>query len=556
MQERPVNILPEKVAEECPSAALSGPLKLVRRDWPPVTTGLKRLSGTRFYFFLFLGFAVISLSGHLGLPPLWGSEGRWAVIARSMLRSGDLLSPVLGMSAYWDKPLLSYWQILPLSYLTGDVSEFTVRFPSLVWAVILLLLTYLLAKRWFDEETAVASVGILATTYFFVFWGRNAQVEMSNAAMILLCLWYFLKHKLDRGYRWVYVLGAMMGLGANMKGPVVYGVSVFCILVLSAIRKDWSWMPPFRVLLPAGLLSIILCLSLPAISGISSATREPLAMIWRENVLRFLGLHDHKEPFYTYLVKVFYIAAPWSLILPAAVIQSLMGVKRRISQIPEALILFAAILIFFTLSGSRRIYYLLPILPFVAILVAHTLREFGNGRVGPVMEGFLKGAGIFLGLGMIALFGASVIFLWGFTGEDRFLLAGASALLGIIGGGIMLVSTMKKYVWGMIGAMLAILLVYVLGVIPLTAEEPNVRAQAAKVRVLNKQCGFLNIDDAKLVFYLDKPYRFFYDHGPALEWATQAKGVVITPGDFSDQGWECVVKGHGWKAVVPRKSRP
>ena len=77
---------------------------------------------TKFFFYLLLGFAVLILSAHLGLPPLWGSEGRWAVIARSMLRSKDLFSPMLGIHAYWDKPLLSYWQILPFAYANGDVN--------------------------------------------------------------------------------------------------------------------------------------------------------------------------------------------------------------------------------------------------------------------------------------------------------------------------------------------------------------------------------------------------------------------------------------------------
>src|SRR4030042_823251 len=161
---------------------------------------MKRLKGfmsTKFFFYLLLGFAVLILSAHLGLPPLWGSEGRWAVIARSMLRSGDLFSPVLGVGSYWDKPLLSYWQILPISYLSGGVSEFTARFPSVVWAVIMLLLTHDLAKRWLGKQTALLSVGILATSFDFVFYGRDAQVEMANAAMMLLCLWYFLKHKSD-----------------------------------------------------------------------------------------------------------------------------------------------------------------------------------------------------------------------------------------------------------------------------------------------------------------------------------------------------------------------
>jgi len=518
---------------------------------PPRMAVLKGFVSMKSFFYLLLGFSVLALSANLGLPPLWGSEGRWAVIARSMLRSGDLLSPVLGTHDYWDKPLLSYWQILPLSYINGDVSEFTARFPSVVWAVVMLLLTHNLAKRWFGEQTALVSVGLLATTYFFVFWGRNAQVEMTDAAMILLCLWYFLKHKFDNRHIWVYVLGIMMALGANMKGLALYAVPIFCILLLSVMKREWSWIPPLRILVTAGLLSIAVFLALPAAASIRYATWEPLHMVWRENALRFFGLYDHKDPFYTYFVKIFYLAAPWSLVLPVAFIRCFQMARRRASQIPEALILFGAIFLFFTLSGSRRPYYLLPILPFVAILVANVLREFAVGTLGRVIQGTVRVVGVFLGLAMIASFGISLLFPQIFAvGTDT--LWYASVLLALLGV-IMIASTMKKYVWGMIGSVFAVWLIYMLGVIPLIAEGPNLKTQVAEVSALGRPCGFLNIDNAKIIFYLDKTYQVFDDKARALDWATRVDGVLITSSDVSDPYWECVVKGHHWQAVIPRK---
>jgi len=189
----------------------------------------------------------------------------------------------------------------------------------------------------------------------------------------------------------------MMALGANMKGLVLYGVPIFCIVLLSVIRREWSWIPPLRILITASLLSLAIFLVLPAAAGIHSATWKPLYLVWFENVLRFFGLYDHKDPFYTYFAKIFYLAAPWSLILPFAIIHCLQGVRRRVSQIPEALILFGAIFLLFTLSGSRRSYYLLPILPFVAILVANVLREFAVGALTRGIQGAVRVVWVLLG---------------------------------------------------------------------------------------------------------------------------------------------------------------
>jgi 4-amino-4-deoxy-L-arabinose transferase-like glycosyltransferase len=521
---------------------------------PPGMAVLRGFVTTKSFFYLLLGFAVLILLAHLGLPPLWGSEGRWAVIARSMLRSGDLLSPVLGVRSYWDKPLLSYWQVLPLSYLNGDVSEFTARFPSVVWSVVMLFLTYRLAKRWFGEPTALLSVGILATSFDFVFYGRDAQVEMTNAAIMLLCLWYFLKHKSDHTHTWVYGLSIMMALGSNMKGLILYAVPIFGIVLLSVIKREWAWIPPLRILITAGLLSLAVFLALPAAASIHSATWEPLHLVWRENVLRFFGRYDHKDPFYIYFVKIFYLAAPWSLLLPVAIIHCLQGVRRRISQIPEALILFGAIFLFFTLSGSRRSYYLLPVLPFVAILVASVLREFAVGTLGRGIQGAVRVVGVFLGLVLIASLGVSFV-LPKFFPVRTDTLWYASVLLALLGA-TMIVSTMKKYVWGIVGSVFAVWLIYVIVVIPLIAEGPNLRTKAAEVSALGRPYGFLNISDAKLRFYLDEPSQIFDDETHAFDWAIRTSGVLITSGDVSNQSWECLVKDRKWQAVIPRINSP
>jgi len=511
----------------------------------------KEFTSTKFSPYLLLAFAVLILSAHLGLPPLWGSEGRWAVIARSMLRSKDLFSPTLGIHDYWDKPLLSYWQILPFAYANGDVNEFTARFPSVVWAVVMLFLTHNLAKRWFGRQTALLSVGLLATSYGFVFWGRNAQVEMTNAAMILLCLWYFLRHQSDNRHAWVYVLGTMMAIGSNMKGIVLYGVPVFCIVFLSIIKKEWSWVPSLKILVPAGLLSLVAFIVVPTIASSHDATWEPLRMVWRENVLRFFGGYDHQGTLYTYSAKIFYLAAPWSLLLPAALIHSFRGVRRHLSQIPEALILFVAIFLFFNLSRSRRPYYLLPILPFAAILVANMLREFERGTLGRVIQGIVRVVGVLMGLTLIALLGIFLVFpriISGHTGTLWFL----SVLLALLGV-TMIGSAMKKYVWGMVGSVIVVCLVCLVVVIPWITEGPNLKTQVAEVVALKKPCAFLNIDDAKIIFYLDKPYQVFSDKAHALSWAIKADGVLITSNDFSDQNWDCAVKGHNWQGVIPRE---
>src|SRR5262249_39417680 len=113
-----------------------------------------------------------------------------------------------------------------------------------------------------------------------------------------------------------------------------------------------------------------------SVSRHAESSAKGLHMVWRENVVRFFHPFDHRGPVYLYLYVIFALAAPWSALLPAALIEA--DQRRRVGDEPAradrfALVYFWATFVFFTISGSRRSYYLLPILPAVALLVGRLL---------------------------------------------------------------------------------------------------------------------------------------------------------------------------------------
>jgi hypothetical protein len=179
------------------------------------------------------------------------------------------------------------------------------------------------------------------------------------------------------------------------------------------------------------------------------------------------------------------------------------------------------------------------------------LREFEVGALGRVIQGIVRLIGLVLGLALIALFGIFLVFLQIIPAHTHTLwpLSILLALLGIT----TILSTKKKYVWGMVGPVIAVWLIYMIVVTPWITEGPNLKTEVAEVIALNRPYGFLNMDDAKIIFYLDKPYQVFSKKAHALNWARREDGVLITSNDFSDRRWECVVKGHQWQAVIPRK---
>ena len=111
-----------------------------------------------------------------------------------------------------------------------------------------------------------------------------------------------------------------------------------------------------------------------------------LALVFQENIQRFFAPFDHKEPFYVYLYHIPTLFLPWSILLVLALI----GIIPRWKNLDDKTrwLLKAAALIFliFTASGSRRSYYILPIIPFCGLLVAIFLVHIRDVKVDPLRK--------------------------------------------------------------------------------------------------------------------------------------------------------------------------
>ncbi len=474
---------------------------------------------------------------NIGIPSLWGSEGRWAVIARCMFRTNDLFHPMLGNYPYWDKPLLSYWQVIPFGYIFGGVNEAASRMPSVIWAVIWLILTYSTASRLAGKKAASLSMLALACSYGFMFWGRNAQVEMSNAAVIMLAIWYFLRHKDDPGKVWFFVLAVITSLGANLKGLPAIGAPALAILLASLVMKDWKWFPKPHILFSAIILGLIVFISIPALATAVTGSWEPLNLVWKENVVRFFSPFDHKDPFYVYFIRIFDLFAPWSILLPAALVYIFRRERFTSEGIKTVLLYFAGIFLFFTLSGSRRSYYILPALPFAAIAVGIFLSEIENAVTSRGYRIFFMISGLLFSLCLIAPVFILTIKPGLIPVANVKSLMPVAAMLFVIGIYTGFYSIRIKPV-PVLAGVLSAWIIYAAGIIPFISDLPgNIRAEANMLKKTERQVSYLSTDDAKIIFYLDKPYTVFAETSQAKTWALNTHGIILAHDEVREPGW-------------------
>jgi 4-amino-4-deoxy-L-arabinose transferase-like glycosyltransferase len=350
-------------------------------------------------------FAAILFFARLGARALWSSEFRWAEIAREMLVTHNYFWPTINGHVYYDKPLGSYWLVIFSTPFTGGLNEAATRLPCALAGLLAVAILLLLVRRLYDARTGLLAGVILATSFSFVFYSRHASADVETLTGELAALLLFNHNEERGGGLWVVGLWLIMAATSLTKGLLGFALPLLVIGVYSCLRDGGGRFiePIFRGSLVdrirwliernrwffnwytvVGIALGALVYYLPfEISSRLMGSQKGLEMVYRENVVRFFHPFDHRGPIYLYVYVIFALMAPWSALLPAALVEthSLRHAGAEPARADRfALVYFWATFIFFTVSGSRRSYYILPILPAAAILVARTLAYPGELR--------------------------------------------------------------------------------------------------------------------------------------------------------------------------------
>jgi 4-amino-4-deoxy-L-arabinose transferase-like glycosyltransferase len=327
--------------------------------------------------FLLLLAALFLLFRSLGDRALWSSEGRWAEITREMFTSGDFFHPTIGGEPYFDKPLFTYWVIAAVSAVTGRLDEFIIRLPSAIAGLLTLVCTIYLGRRLWSRQTGWLAGGLLLTSYGLLMYSHVASAETENLAAIMLAVTWYLTRRDRPGFVMFLVFYLILFVGSHMKGLTAFVVPVLVILPDLLRQRRWRWLlwPSHWLAFGIGVAVYLVPFVYAALSRPESYQQSGLALVFRENILRYVQPFDHKGPIYLYLVAVPLLTLPWVPILIGALVASISNWKKLDENtrwlIQAILIIFA----FFTLSGSRRSYYILPVLPFCTLLMAVFLVE-------------------------------------------------------------------------------------------------------------------------------------------------------------------------------------
>ena len=469
---------------------------------------------------------VLFLSG-LSIRSLWGSEGRWAEVAREMVRSDNYFLPTINGQVYFDKPLLSYWVILLASF-KGVVTEGSSRLPSALSGIGAVLLTFAVGRRLFGSRAGAISGMFLLTSVMYLLWSRTASAELLNLFAVWLALWIFLRNDFTNRSLAVislYVLGAVAAFCKGLVGPAVIFSSIGFSsaneiladlkgkdtnrhLFIESVSRRFFWIlsRPGALGILAGSAAFTGLLLAPVVF---TGSWQSVELMWRENVLRFFLPFDHIEPPHIYLKYIPLFFAPWTLFLAASLLDS----KRLIQtgQFRRILMITLAVFLFYTASGSRRSYYILPILPALAILTGGIVDGWLGNR------GTSKGRAIRTAAVATSVFplltGAALIYAYFGLEIPRHISQLPVAALSMAGAVVSIrMFVQERRLKGFVVLFAVVFIIEIWGVtlgMALGEKERTLKPFSEKVNYLlrdvkDDKIAFYQVEDSALIFYLNR----------------------------------------------------
>lgn len=325
-------------------------------------------------------------------------EGIYATQARSILTTGDWITPQWGGGTHvFDRTIGIQW-IIAGSYLLFGISEDSARLSSEIAFILSVLLTYAIGVRLTTPRIAWLGAAIFSVIPLVVQYGRLATQDMALVCVELIAVWALLMA--ESSIRpWRFVTGAMFGWGFMIKGFMIVpaAIALFPYLIVQHRRHR-------HLLDPWLYLGFAIGLTLP-IGWLWGAVEKygtaPLQELFGK--LFHLGgqtYHGANQFYYFWNVPAngfpwifFSIAGLWLAFFNPDIRALLKSTERRFLLLGFPVILFIELTIF----GTRTHYYPLQLMPFAGLLAAIALSHLEYLYKNRKRTGFLIGLNLLIG---------------------------------------------------------------------------------------------------------------------------------------------------------------
>lgn len=301
------------------------------------------------------------------------AESYFAFGSRLMIEQGNWLTPHAPDEVPLNKPPLTYW-LIGFSYKLFGTNYGSSRLPSVLAALLVLALVYVLSIRFGGKRVGLISVAMLASSPLFLGFARMAMSDMLLTLCVTASLAVFISTLSKQGSsspRLVLLGYIALALGVLAKGPVAVGLVAAPIALEMIFRRNRTDLKKLR-LVPGSFLFLLIAAPYFLIVY-ATAGAEPLRFFFLgENLQRFTGsLYGASGRSVGYLCTAFFgNFAPWSILIFAAFWFNWRGRGANAQSSRLIHLWFGVTIVLFSLSSFKVDYYLLPAMPAAALIIA------------------------------------------------------------------------------------------------------------------------------------------------------------------------------------------
>ncbi len=333
-------------------------------------------------------FAVVALAcimafwvnlGAMGIVDL--DEGLYVEAAREMLVRGDYVAPRVGGELFYEKPPLTYW-VCAVSMQVFGRNELAARLPSALAATLICFTLLWVGTSRFGRTAGLTAA--LAYPLSPIPLGIARQMTTDSLLTLWILLAVLCGHKcLERraGEKGPWTLfWVFCALGLLTKGVVGTLLPVAILVVYAThgpkdILRALHHTAVCLKVLPGIVLLALIAAPWHIAAWQASGSVFFDEYIVRQHIGRFRGGDTaHKAPFWFFVPAFLVGFFPWSVFTASSL-------ARRRADLPADGFIrllkcwFWVVFVFFSISGSKLVSYILPLYPAAALLTGAYLSE-------------------------------------------------------------------------------------------------------------------------------------------------------------------------------------
>jgi 4-amino-4-deoxy-L-arabinose transferase-like glycosyltransferase len=326
------------------------------------------------------------------------TEGLYAAVTETMLRTGEYVHLTLNLKPYVNKPPMFFW-LQGLSSQALGLNELALRLPSALFSLGTMIVTYWLGKLLFSRTAGFWASLVVGTSNATVWFGQMGIIDPVLTFFMTLGLLGFILAYFQKGSEWWYVLGFVaLAFGAMVKNFHACAMPVLLFLVLLWVFRDGKPLQSLPFWMGCGVFAALLG-AYYAVLGQTfwqhfffQENLKRITMVAGDMKGSALEAYFGSRPILWYAYTIWFDFFPWSVLLPSSLI--LLWKQRPFRHSPrEAFILFWVIGYFlaFSLFPEKHERYLLPLAPGLALWVGYVYHRVWSsegleGRETSVMK--------------------------------------------------------------------------------------------------------------------------------------------------------------------------